>query len=104
MSMSRRTFLPGMALTGAALIATRPFSGFAADNNTIVVSQGSDVLTLDPMLDTSPISVNVFRNVFDALTRIEADGSVTPLACRVLERVGGHQDLGIHHPYQCQIP
>src|SRR6186997_2102650 len=52
----------------------------AADrNNTIVVSQGSDVLTLDPMLDTSPISVNVFRNVFDALTRIEADGSVTPL-------------------------
>ena len=31
------------------------------------------------MLDTSPIGVNVFRNVFDALTRIEADGSVTPL-------------------------
>ena len=79
MAMSRRTFLPGMALTGAALIAVRPFSGFAANNNTIVVSQGSDVLTLDPMLDTSPIGVNVFRNVFDALTRIEADGSVTPL-------------------------
>ena len=79
MPMSRRAFLPGMALTGAALIAARPFAGFAADNNTIVVSQGSDVLTLDPMLDTSPIGVNVFRNVFDALTRIEADGSVTPL-------------------------
>jgi peptide/nickel transport system substrate-binding protein len=79
MPMSRRAFLPGMALTGAALTIAKPFSGFAADNNTIVVSQGSDVLTLDPMLDTSPISVNVFRNVFDALTRIEADGSVTPL-------------------------
>ena len=79
MPMSRRTFLPGLALTGAALITARPFSGFAADSNTIVVSQGSDVLTLDPMLDTSPIGVNVFRNVFDALTRIEADGSVTPL-------------------------
>jgi len=77
--MSRRAFLPGMALTGAALIAARPFPAFAAENNTIVVSQGSDVLTLDPMLDTSPIGVNVFRNVFDALTRIEADGSVTPL-------------------------
>ena len=52
----------------------------AADRSTtIVVSQGSDVLTLDPMLDTSPISVNVFRNIFDALTRIAADGSVTPL-------------------------
>ncbi len=79
MPMSRRAFLPGMALTGAALIAARPFAGFAADNNTIVVSQGSDVLTLDPMLDTSPIGVNVFRNVFDALTRIEPDGSVAPL-------------------------
>src|SRR4249920_2541298 len=79
MPMSRRAFLPGMALTGAALIAARPFPAFAAENNTIVVSQGSDVLTLDPMLDTSPIGVNVFRNVFDALTRIEADGSVTPL-------------------------
>ena len=79
MPMSRRAFLPGMALTGAALIAARPFPAFAAENNTIVVSQGSDVLTLDPMLDTSPIGINVFRNVFDALTRIEADGSVTPL-------------------------
>ena len=79
MPMSRRAFLPGMALTGGALIAARPFPAFAAENNTIVVSQGSDVLTLDPMLDTSPIGVNVFRNVFDALTRIEADGSVTPL-------------------------
>ena len=43
------------------------------------MSQGSDVLTLDPMLDTSPISINVFRNVFDALTRIGADGAVVPL-------------------------
>ena len=79
MPMSRRTFLPGMALAGAALAGARPISVFAADNNTVVVSQGSDVLTLDPMLDTSPIGVNVFRNVFDALTRIEADGSVAPL-------------------------
>ena len=51
----------------------------AAEKDTIVVSQASDVLTLDPMLDTSPISFNVFRNIFDALTRIEADGSVAPL-------------------------
>ena len=55
----------------------------AADRaTTIVVSQGSDVLTLDPMLDTSPISLNVFRNIFDALTRIAADGSVTPLLAK----------------------
>jgi peptide/nickel transport system substrate-binding protein len=79
MPMSRRTFLPGMALAGVSLLAQRPISVLAADNNTIVVSQGSDVLTLDPMLDSSPIGVNVFRNVFDALTRIDSDGSVIPL-------------------------
>jgi peptide/nickel transport system substrate-binding protein len=79
MPMSRRTFLPGAALAGVALTTARPLSMLAADNNTLVVSQGSDVLTLDPMLDTSPISINVFRNVFDALTRIDADGSVVPL-------------------------
>ena len=90
----------GMALTGASLVAARPFSVFAADNNTIVVSQGSDVLTLDPMLDTSPIGVNVFRNVFDALTRIDADGSVVPRS-PVLERVGGHQTWGSN---DCPMP
>jgi peptide/nickel transport system substrate-binding protein len=72
-------FLPGMALAGATLIGATPFAALAADKDTIVVSQGSDVLTLDPMLDTSPIGINVFRNVFDALTRIDADGSVVPL-------------------------
>jgi peptide/nickel transport system substrate-binding protein len=68
----------GRAVLFALLALGTP--AFAADrSSTIVVSQGSDVLTLDPMLDTSPISVNVFRNIFDALTRIAADGSVTPL-------------------------
>jgi peptide/nickel transport system substrate-binding protein len=65
-------------VTVAAMVALAPPAS-AADPDTIVVSQGSDVLTLDPMLDTSPISINVFRNVFDALTRIGADGSVAPL-------------------------
>src|SRR6187401_2553847 len=70
---------------GTALLALLALLAFgtpasAADRaTTVVVSQGSDVLTLDPMLDTSPISLNVFRNVFDALTRIAADGSVSPL-------------------------
>ncbi len=78
MPISRRTLLPGLMLSGSALIAGR-IPAFAAAAGTIVVSQGSDVLTLDPGLDTSPIGINVFRNVFDTLTRIEADGSVAPL-------------------------
>lgn len=67
----------GLVAAAALLIAGLPAR--AADKDTLVVAQASDVLTLDPTLDTSPISFNVFRNIFDALTRIDADGSVKPL-------------------------
>lgn len=62
----------------AATLAVIAHPAGAADK-TINVAQASDVLTLDPMLDTSPISINVYRNVFDALTRIGPDGKVEPL-------------------------
>src|ERR1044071_2783389 len=71
--LSRRALL-----MASSLLALPAGGSVAADKDTIVVSQASDVLTLDPMLDTSPISLNVFRNIFDALTRIGADGSVVP--------------------------
>ena len=73
--------LKQLSLCGAAMLAllsTGAPAPAADRDSTNVVSQGSDVLTLDPMLDTSPISLNVFRNIFDALTRIAADGSVAP--------------------------
>jgi len=66
-------------LLASSLLLFPADGSIAAEKDTVVVSQGSDVLTLDPMLDTSPISFNVFRNIFDALTRVEADGSVSPL-------------------------
>lgn len=51
----------------------------AAQTGTIVVAQSSDVLTLDPSIDTSPISLNIFKNIYDQLTDIAADGSVRPM-------------------------
>jgi len=66
-------------LLASSLLLFPAGESIAAEKDTVVVSQASDVLTLDPMLDTSPISFNVFRNIFDALTRVEADGSVSPL-------------------------
>src|SRR3954470_4583825 len=66
-------------LLGSSLLLLPAGGSIAAEKDTVVVSQASDVLTLDPTLDTSPISFNVFRNIFDALTRIDADGSVKPL-------------------------
>jgi peptide/nickel transport system substrate-binding protein len=49
-----------------------------AGDGQLVVSQSSDVLTLDPSASTDPISLNVYKNVFDQLTDIAADGSVAP--------------------------
>ena len=36
------------------------------------------MLTLDPSVDPSPISLNIFKNIYDQLTDIAADGSVKP--------------------------
>lgn len=49
------------------------------EGSEIVVAQPSDVLTLDPSVDSSPISLNVFKHVFDQLTEIDAGGAVIPL-------------------------
>lgn len=59
-------------------LAMNPFDTAGAQTGTIVVAQSSDVLTLDPSIDTSPISLNVFKNIYDQLTDIAADGSVKP--------------------------
>jgi len=70
-----RTLRTGAALSAFALALGT--TGALAQSE-ITVAQSSDVRTLDPSVDTSPISLNVFQNVYDALTEIAADGSVQP--------------------------
>ena len=48
----------------------------------ITVAQPSDVFTLDPSMDISATGLNVLQNIFYALTKIESDGSVTPLIAK----------------------
>jgi peptide/nickel transport system substrate-binding protein len=68
-----------VGLVGAGLaIGVTAIAG-AQGKSSVTVAQSSDVLTLDPSVDTSPISLNLFKNVFDQLTDIKADGSVGPL-------------------------
>ena len=79
----RRTLHGWRLVTGAlglcaALIAD-PVSSARAAEGKLAVAQSSDTLTLDPSVDTSPISLNIFKNVYDQLTDIAADGSVAPL-------------------------
>lgn len=70
-----RTFHFAAALVGLALGLGSP----ALAQTKITVSQVSDVLTLDPTVDSSAIGINVFLNIYDQLTEIRADGSVGPL-------------------------
>ena len=66
-----------LSLLGFAL-AMGSHGSAGAQTGTIVVAQSSDALTLDPSVDISPISLNIFKNVYDQLTDIGADGSVKP--------------------------
>jgi peptide/nickel transport system substrate-binding protein len=76
MSNFVKTTTLGLSLLAFSLL-THSFSA-SAQTGTIVVAQSSDVLTLDPSVDTSPISLNIFKNIYDQLTDIAADGSVKP--------------------------
>lgn len=75
---SRQWTVAAVAIIGIALGAANPAAAQDAADS-VVVAQTSDTLTLDPSRDTSPISLNIFKNVFDQLTDIRADGSVGPL-------------------------
>ena len=68
----------GLTMCLMAAAACGGGSSEADTDRPLVVAQSSDVLTLDPSVDTSPISLNVFKNVYDQLTNIARDGSVQP--------------------------
>lgn len=67
-----------VAVLALVLAACGGSPGDGNDENRLVVAQSSDVLTLDPSVDTSPISLNVFKNICDQLTDITSEGDVAP--------------------------
>ena len=81
MKTMMRKWLCGAAIGVMGLCLALGSTDLAAaqDASRVVVSQSSDTLTLDPSVDTSPISLNLFKNIYDQLTDIKADGSVAPL-------------------------
>lgn len=74
----RRAWLAAAAATGLALVGCSQESSGGGDDR-LVVAQSSDVISLDPSVDTSPISLNAFKNIYDQLTDISAEGDVAPL-------------------------
>lgn len=70
---------------GTAVSSPTTGGGDGSPAGQLTVAQASDVLTMDPSKDTSPISLNLFKMVFDQLTDIERDGSVGPLLAATWE-------------------
>ena len=67
----------GIVVMVAGLLAVS--ADAVAQQRPLVVSQSSDVLTLDPSKDTSPIGLNLFKNAYEQLADITVAGDVAPL-------------------------
>ena len=71
----RESMVPGRR----ARLSRRVRRGGRAEAGRALVAQSTDILTLDATIDSSAVGINVFRNVFDQLTMIGANGSVQPM-------------------------
>lgn len=63
-----------LALAAAAALPPQA----KAEEVTVTIALASDVPSLDPTLDTSPIGQNVRLNIYDQLTTVAPDGSTEP--------------------------
>lgn len=75
------TGLVARVLTGVVMVAAVIASAQSASAQApgkVTIAMPSDVPTLDPTIDTSPIGLNVRLNVYDQLTEIGPDGSIMP--------------------------
>jgi peptide/nickel transport system substrate-binding protein len=69
------SFAMSLFLASCISLATQP--AFAAPE-TMIVGMTGDFPTLDPSKDSSPLGSNYRLNVFNALTAVQRDGSISP--------------------------
>lgn len=88
MALRAHRLLAAVALTGTAALVLSGCadfsssdggsSGGSAAKTTVTAALVGEPSTLDPVFDTNLPTLNVFQNVFDQLTTIDADGDVEP--------------------------
>ncbi len=85
-----RLFLPILLLAGLPLIlaACGGATPDPAAVRTLVVSQGSDLLTLDPHFILESPTFSIQRNIFEPLTDIDADLKLVPCLAESWEHTG----------------
>lgn len=70
-----------------SLIVTRPVSASAAPQGTVVVAQGVDPTTLDPMNHQETPAANLARNMFDTLLEREENLVIQPALAAAMPRL-----------------
>ena len=71
----------------AALLTALPVPGWAAPQGRVVVAQGVDPTTLDPMNHQETPAGNVCRNIFDTLLERDPDLKIQPALARELPKL-----------------
>ena len=74
-------------LLAALLLTALPVSGSAAPPGKVVVAQGVDPTTLDPMNHQETPAGNVCRNIFDTLLERDQELKIQPALARELPRL-----------------
>jgi peptide/nickel transport system substrate-binding protein len=67
-----------------ALVTALPVPGWAAPQGKVVVAQGVDPTTLDPMNHQETPAGNLGRNIFDTLLERDQDLKIQPALAREL--------------------
>ena len=75
------------ALLAALLVTALPAAGWAAPQGKVVVAQGVDPTTLDPMNHQETPAGNVCRNIFDTLLERDQDLKIQPALARELPKL-----------------
>jgi len=74
-------------LLAALLLTALPAAGWAAPQGKVVVAQGVDPTTLDPMNHQETPAGNVCRNIFDTLLERDQDLKIQPALARELPKL-----------------
>ena len=75
------------ALLAALLVTALPAAARAAPQGKVVVAQGVDPTTLDPMNHQETPAGNVCRNIFDTLLERDQDLKIQPALARELPKL-----------------
>ena len=82
----------------AVLVAAFPASAPAAPQGKVVIAQGVDPTTLDPMNHQETPAGNICRNIFDTLLERDPELKMQPALAREMPKLVAPNGVGVQAP------